>query len=63
MARPTDQEVTDISYSHIPTGKAHQPMAICWGPQGEAPGLVRGKRDSGTLWARAFLLVSMGKNR
>lgn len=33
------------------------------GPHGEAPGLVRGKENSGKIWVRAFIVVSAGRNR
>lgn len=31
------------------------------GPQGEAPGSGRGRGSQGEMWARAFIVVSLGK--
>ena len=33
------------------------------GPHGETPGLVRNQSEKEELWARAFIVVSMGRNR
>ena len=59
VVRPTDQEKTAIEKRvcfHSPRGGGLPHYA---GPHGEAPGLVSRQREQ--VWARAFIVVSVGK--
>ena len=63
MVRHTDAEMIvmkgEIIHSSLGTGSMENPT----GPHREVPGSIGGRESKGKAWARAFILVSTGRNR
>lgn len=66
MVRPTDQKMPAIEkiVCHLQFPRGRGTLHHATGSQGEAPGSESlGRESKGTMWAKAFIVVSVGKAR
>lgn len=63
MVRPTDQENTTIEKMVVVTVPKRRGRAILWWRHtGKHQILPQGRRSKGKTWARAFIVISPGRN-
>ena len=62
MARPTDKEATAVEKIVCYTHGAQEKGAHHQEPRGEVPARVRRQRSRREMWARAFSVISPGRN-